>query len=148
MCGKKVYFSPIIDLFDGTIIAATHAFHPTTTFTAASLAQAIAKENPQPGLIVHTDQGFHYQHVSWRNQLDHIGAVQSMSRKGNCYANSLAENFFSHLKAEFYHPSSFTSVQDFLDQLDQYITWYNNNRIQERLKGLTPIEYRNQALAA
>ncbi|WP_216465400.1 IS3 family transposase, partial [Arcanobacterium phocae] len=80
--------------------------------------------------------------------LDHIGAIQSMSRKGNCYDNSLAENFFSHLKTEFYHPGSFTSVQDFLDQLDQYNTWYNNNRIQERLNGLPPIEYRNQALAA
>lgn len=90
----------------------------------------------------------HYQHISWRTQLEAAKAIQSMSRKGNCYDNSLAENFFSHLKAEFYHPQRFTSVQDFLTRLQDYLTWYNHHRIQERLKGLTPEEFRNQALAA
>ena len=71
-----------------------------------------------------------------------------MSRKGNCYDNSLAENFFSHLKTEFYYPSIFDTIEDFLSKLDQYITWYNNERIQERLKGLTPTQYQNQTLAA
>lgn len=148
VCGKKVYLSPIIDLFDGTIIAYEHALSPTTAFTTASLAKAINSQQPRPGLIVHTDQGMHYQHRSWREQLQTVSAIQSMSRKGNCYDNSLAENFFSHLKSEFYHPTTFTTINEFITGLDTYITWYNNERIQERLKGLTPKQFRNQALAA
>ena len=145
IAGVKVYLSPMIDVYDGKVIAATHALHPTTKLTAACLSKAIASERPEPGLIGHTDQGMHYQHISWRTQLEAAKAIQSMSRKGNCYDNSLAENFFSHLKAEFYHPQRFTSVQDFLTRLQDYLTWYNHHRIQERLKGLTPEEFRNQA---
>lgn len=148
LAGRKVYLSPIIDLYDHQVIAHRVGLAPTTSLSAASLKDAIAKQHPQHGLIVHTDQGFHYQHSSWKNQLAKIGAIQSMSRKGNCYDNSLAENFFSHLKTEFYYPSIFDTIEDFLSKLDQYITWYNNERIQERLKGLTPAQYRNQTLAA
>lgn len=148
VAGVKVYLSPIIDVYDGKVIAATHGLRPTTKLSAACLAQAITRENPEPGLIVHTDQGLHYQHISWRAQLKAAAAIQSMSRKGNCYDNCLAENFFSHLKAEFYHPQRFTSVQDFLTRLQDYLNWYNHHRIQERLKGLTPEEFRSQALAA
>lgn len=148
VCGKKIYLSAIIDLFDRTVITYEHAFHPTTAFTARTLARTINSQQPEPGLIVHTDQGIHYQHASWSSQLANIKAIQSMSRKGNCYDNSLAENFFGHLKAEFYHPNTFTTVEEFLNGLAQYITWYNNERIQERLKGLTPEQYRNQALTA
>ena len=137
LAGRKVYLSQIIDLYDHQVIAHQVGLAPTTSLSAASLKDAIAKQHPERGLIVHTDQGFHYQHSSWKNQLAKIGAIQSMSRKGNCYDNCLAENFFSHLKTEFYYPSIFDTIEDFLSKLDQYITRYNNERIQERLKGLT-----------
>lgn len=69
-----------------------------------------------------------------------------MSRKGNCFDNAVMENFFGHLKAEMYHGEHFATVDDFLHQLDTYMTYYNTQRVQERLEGMTPMEYRNHAL--
>lgn len=97
-------------------------------------------------MLVHTDQGFQYQHSSWRNLIKGIGGVQSMSRKGNCYDNAVMENFFGHLKTGMYHGESFASLEELYQALDDYIYWYNHGRIQKRLKGLTPMQYRNQTL--
>ena len=69
-----------------------------------------------------------------------------MSRKGNCYDNAVMENFFGHLKSEMYHGERFISVKEFYQAIDDYIFWYNNYRLQQRFKGLTPMEYRNQTL--
>lgn len=69
-----------------------------------------------------------------------------MSRKGNCYDNAVMENFFGHLKAEMYHGESFADLAKFYQALDDYIYWYNNDRIQQRLKSLAPMQYRNQTL--
>ena len=148
VAGQKVYLSPVIDLYDHAVIAYTAGLSPSTALSASSLKNAIDKEKPEPGLIVHTDQGFHYQHSSWRHQLEKLGAIQSMSRKGNCYDNSIAENFFSHLKVEFYHQETFKTIDQFIRQLDEYITWYNTARIQEKLEGMSPAQYRTHALTA
>ncbi|PSA81828.1 transposase, partial [Corynebacterium diphtheriae] len=110
VAGTKVYLSPIMDLFDRTILAHTLSTSPNTQLTSRSLADAIAMFSPGKGLIVHTDQGFQYQHASWRNLIESVGGVQSMSRKGNCYDNAVMENFFGHLKSEMYHDVYFTSV--------------------------------------
>lgn len=67
-----------------------------------------------------------------------------MSRKGNCYDNAVMENFFGHLKTEMYHGELFASVEEFRQAVDDYIFWYNNDRLQERFKGLTPMQYPNQ----
>ncbi|WP_431831228.1 IS3 family transposase [Corynebacterium pseudodiphtheriticum] len=147
VAGTKVYLSPIMDLFDRTILAHTLSRSPNTKFTSQSLSDAIALFSPAEGLIVHTDQGFWYQHTSWRNLMTHIGGVQSMSRKGNCYDNSVMENFFGHLKSEMYHGVSFSSVDEFCQAVDDYILWYNTTRLQEQFKGLAPMQYRNQTLA-
>jgi len=69
-----------------------------------------------------------------------------MSRKGNCYDNAVMENFFGHLKTEMYHGEHFASVKEFYQAVNDYITWYNNDRLQQRIKGLTPMQYRNQTL--
>ena len=95
---------------------------------------------------MHTDQGFQYQHSSWHTLITGIGGTQSMSRKGNCYDNAVMENFFGHLKTEMYHGETFTSLAEFYHAIDEYIRWYNHERIQRRLKGLTPMQYRNQTL--
>lgn len=144
--GTKVYLSPIMDLYDRSIVSYSVSTSPNTAFTSQSLREAIARESPGQGLLVHTDQGFQYQHSSWRDLITGIGGVQSMSRKGNCYDNAVMENFFGHLKAEMYHGESFTSLDEFYHAIDNYIHWYNNERIQQRLKGLTPMQYRNQTL--
>ena len=146
VAGRKVYLSPVMDLFDRSIVAHTVATSPTAAFTAESLTKAIAACAPKPGWMMHTDQGFQYQHSSWRNLIGDNGGVQSMSRKANCYDNAVMENFFGHVKTEMYHGEVFDTVEDFNQAIDEYIQWYNTERIQQRLKGLTPMQYRNQAL--
>ncbi|WP_370658797.1 IS3 family transposase [Corynebacterium sp. ACRPJ] len=148
VAGRKVYLSPVMDLFDRSIVAHTVATSPSTAFTADSLTKTIKTCTPEPGWMMHTDQGFQYQHSSWRNLIHDNGGVQSMSRKANCYDNAVMENFFGHLKTEMYHGEVFDTVAEFNQAIDEYIQWYNTERIQQRLKGLTPMQYRNQTLEA
>ena len=146
VAGRKVYLSPVMDLFDRSIVAHTVATSPTAAFTADSLSKTIAACAPKPGWMMHTDQGFQYQHSSWRNLIGDNGGVQSMSRKANCYDNAVMENFFGHVKTEMYHGEVFDTVEEFNQAIEDYIQWYNTERIQQRLKGLTPMQYQNQAL--
>ena len=148
VAGRKVYLSPVMDLFDRSIVVHTVATSPSTAFTADSLTKTIKTCTPEPGWMMHTDQGFQYQHSSWRNLIHDNGGVQSMSRKANCYDNAVMENFFGHLKTEMYHGEVFDTVAEFNQTIDEYIQWYNTERIQQRLKGLTPMQYRNQTLEA
>ena len=120
----------------------------TKASTYQSLKKALDLHEPGAGLMVHTDQGFQYQHASWRKLIESVGGVQSMSRKGNCYDNAVMENFFGHVKAEMYHGERFASVEEFRQAVDEYIFWYNNVRLQEQLKGLAPVVYRSQTLEA
>lgn len=148
VAGTKVYLSPIMDLCDRSIIAYAVSRSPSTALTAQSLSDALAAWTPDAGLLVHTDQGFQYQHSSWRDLVTGCAGVQSMSRKGNCYDNAVMENFFGHMKSEMFHGEYFASVEDFLAEVEDYIDWYNTKRVQQRLKGLTPMQYRNQILEA
>ena len=107
VAGRKVYLSPVMDLFDRSIVAHTVATSPSTAFTADSLTKAIVVCAPEPGWMMHTDQGSKYQHSSWRDLISDNGGVQSMSRKANCYDNAVMENFFGHLKTEMYHGEVF-----------------------------------------
>lgn len=145
---RKVYLSPVIDLFDRFVIAHCWSLSPNLQLTNASLARAIATLQPGQRPLVHSDQGFQYQHRSWQALLKAADASQSMSRKANCYDNAIAENFFGHLKAEWFHHNRFDTVEAFTTALDDYIHWYNNERISTKLKGLSPVQYRAQALAA
>ena len=120
----------------------------TKASTYQSLKKALDLHEPGAGLMVHTDQGFQYQHSSWKKLIEGAGGVQSMSRKGNCYDNAVMENFFGHLKSEVYYGESFASVEGLCQAVDDYIYWYNNGRLQSRLDGLAPMLYRSQALAA
>lgn len=146
VAGQKVYLSPVIDLCDHSVVSYRVSRSSTTTLTSESLKAAFETQPTTGKVLVHTDQGFHYQHSSWRTLLDQNNAVQSMSRKGNCYDNAVMENFFGHLKAEMFHGETFTTVDEFIQALDDYMAWYNHQRVQERLEGMTPMEYRNHAL--
>lgn len=95
---------------------------------------------------MHSDQGTHYQHTAWQRTLAEAGLTQSMSRRGNCLDNAAAENFFSHLKEELFHHNKFDSVEDFTTALDDYMDWFNSTRISTTLGGLSPADYRTQAL--
>ena len=145
---RKVYLSPVIDLFDRSVVAHSWSLSPNLELTNSSLSSAIATLAPGQHPLVHSDQGFQYRHRSWRALLADAKATQSMSRKGNCYDNAVAENFFGHLKSEMFHHNRFDTVEAFTTALDEYIHWYNNHRISTTLKDLSPVQYRAQTLAA
>lgn len=145
---QKIYLSPVMDLFDRQVIAHSWSTSPNLSLTNTSLKNALATLESGEVPLVHSDQGFQYQHATWRHLLATAGATQSMSRKGNCLDNAVIENFFGHLKEEFFHHATFRTVEHFTTALDDYIAWYNTERISTKLKGLSPVQYRTQALAA
>lgn len=145
---SKLYLSPVMDLFNRQIIAHSISRSPNMMLTHDSLRTALATLGEGETPLVHSDQGFQYQHVSWRNLLAGAGATQSMSRKGNCYDNAVMENFFGHLKEEAFNHVRYLTLDALQRAIEDYITWYNNDRISEKLKGLSPVQYRTQALAA
>jgi putative transposase len=145
---RKLYLSPIMDLFDRQIISYAIGISPNLELTNSSLRGALATlENGQKPLV-HSDQGFQYQHTSWRALLTDAGAAQSMSRKANCYDNAVMENFFGHLKEELFHRVQFLNTEALAAALHEYIGWYNTERISTKLNGLSPTQYRAQSLAA
>ncbi|MEV6239408.1 IS3 family transposase [Lentzea sp. NPDC051838] len=145
---RKIYLSPVIDLFDRSIVAYSHGLSPSLELANSSLRKAIATLQPGQRPLVHSDQGFHYQHISWRRTLSSAGLTQSMSRRGNGLDNAIAENFFSHLKEELFHHTKFDSVEDFTTALDDYMGWFNTTRISTTLGNLSPADYRTQVLTA
>lgn len=143
----KLYLSAVLDLFDRQVIAHRTGTSPTLELTNGSLRDALAAA-PGSTPLVHSDQGVQYQHRSWRGILAAAGATQSMSRKGNCHDNAIIENFFGHLKAEMFHPTRFANTSELDTAIRDYIAWWNTDRTQERLEGMSPIQYRAHALAA
>ena len=110
------------------------------------LIKATKKHSSTKDILIHSDQGWHYQMRQYCNFLKQHGMIQSMSRKGNCLDNAVIESFFGHLKTELMSSQKFHDMDDFKKQLDEYIWWYNNKRIKLKLKGLSPIEYRTKFL--
>ena len=101
---RKLYLSPIIDLFNGEIISYNLSKHPTFQQITDMLEKAFIKIKNNTNLILHSDQGWQYQMKIYQNMLKEKGIKQSMSRKGNCLDNSCAENFFGILKSELFYP--------------------------------------------
>lgn len=145
---EKLYLSPVMDLFNRQIIAHSISRSPNLGLTSSSLRAALATLDNGETPIVHSDQGFQYQHASWRSLLAEAGATQSMSRRGNCYDNAVMENFFGHLKEEAFHHVHHLTIDALEIAINDYIAWFNNDRISETLKGMSPVQYRTQALAA
>lgn len=145
---QKLYLSPVMDLFDRQIIAYAMGPSPTLTLTTTALERALATLAPGQTPVIHSDQGFQYQHTSWQRLLATAGAVQSMSRKGNCLDNAVMENFFGHLKEELFHHTRFPDRDTLITAIHEYMTWYNTDRISTTLQGLSPVQYRTQALSA
>ncbi|MFV0447380.1 MAG: IS3 family transposase, partial [Vibrio sp.] len=145
---QKVYLSPIVDLFTQEVVSYRVAKNIRLPLVTDMLKEALDKLDKGPSPIVHSDQGWQYQHKSYQKLLVDNGLQQSMSRKGNCLENAVAENFFALLKTEMYHGQSFTDADELIANIEEYIEYYNTKRIKVKFKGLTPIEYRNQALQA
>ena len=139
---KKLYLSPILDIFNSEVISYTLSNHPTIDLTNTMLEKALYKNKDIKNLTIHSDQGFHYQHNSWTNRLEKMNIVQSMSRKGNCLDNSTMENFFGVLKQEMYYGVEFESYDKLVQEIEEYIKWYNEDRIKTKLNGMSPVDYR------
>ncbi|MGG1658027.1 IS3 family transposase [Brevibacillus sp. NRS-1366] len=146
--GEKLYLSPMLDLFNGEIVAYTIGSRPRYSLVANMLEQACKRLTKEDKLLIHSDQGWHYQMSKYQHALKENNITQSMSRKGNCYDNAVIENFFGILKSEFLYIQEFDSVEHFKCELAKYIDYYNNKRIKAKLKGLSPVQYRTQTLKA
>jgi putative transposase len=143
--GQKRYLSPILDMFNGEIISYTLSSSPNLDLIIKMLEAAMNKRTKEKNLILHSDQGWQYQHSLYQKTLTDNGITQSMSRKGNCLDNSMMESFFGILKTELFYLQEFKSMDEFEYELNNYIYYYNNDRIKTKLKGLSPVKFRTQS---
>jgi putative transposase len=142
--GNKLYLSPVIDLFNGEVIAYAMSERPLMKMMNHMLDRALRQLAPGEKPVLHSDQGWQYQMESWQGRLKSNGLIQSMSRKGNCLDNAVAESFFGTLKSECFYLQKFANLAELKQALDEYIHYYNHDRIRLKLKGLSPAEYRTQ----
>ena len=143
--GQKIYLSPILDLFNGEIISYSLSRSASFPPTIEMLKKAFLCLPEKVNLLLHSDQGWQYQMRAYQRLLTERGIQQSMSRKGNCYDNAVIENFFGLLKSEFFDNKTFASVDAFKHELEDYLEYYNIDRIKVKLKGLSPVAYRTQS---
>ena len=146
--GEKLYLSPIMDLFNGEIIAFQMERRPIFRLVKDMLKEAIDKLNINEKPIIHSDQGWQYQMRFYQQQLAERGLIQSMLRKGNCLDNASMESFFGVLKSECFYGEEFNSIDELEQTVKEYIHYYNHERIKVKLKGLSPVQYRTQSLKA
>ena len=142
--GDKLYLSPVLDLYNGEIVAYETQESPRMPLVSEMLKKALSKLGNGEAPVLHSDQGWQYQMASYRSQLASQGLTQSMSRKGNCLDNAAMESFFGTLKSEYFYLNKFESVKELETGLREYIHYYNNDRIKTKLKGLSPVQYRTQ----
>ena len=143
--GKKCYLSPILDMWNGEIVSFTISDSPDLKMVTDMLQKAFYRHPRLEHLIMHSDQGWHYQHTCYQYLLREHGITQSMSRKGNCLDNAMMENFFGLMKNELLYPNQWENIEEFKIALRQYIRYYNNERIKLKLK-MSPVQYRTHFL--
>lgn len=145
---QKLYLSPVLDGYNSDIIAYNLSVSPNLQQLQTMLNEAFPEKTYQD-TILHSDQGWQYQHVYYHNFLENRGMKPSMSRKGNSLDNGMMESFFGTLKTEMFYgfEKEFTSLEDLAIAISEYIDYYNNKRIKLTLKGLSPVQYRTQSLA-
>ena len=146
--GEKLYLSPVLDLCSSDLVSYTISERPVLSMVTTMLEKAFEKIPDNTNLILHSDQGWQYQHKQYQRMLREKGIRQSMSRKGNCLDNAVIENFFGLLKSELLYLQDFESMEHFKRELIDYLDYYNNRRIKAKLKGLPPAVHRQQALSA
>ena len=146
--GEKLYLSPILDLHSRDIVCYSISERPVLSMVTTMLEKAFAKLSDPKNLLLHSDQGWQYQHKHYQRLLQEKGIQQSMSNKGNCLDNAVMENFFGLLKSELLYLQEFESMEHFKQELVEYLDYYNNRRIKAKLKGLPPALHRQQALLA
>lgn len=141
--GIKLYLNPIMDMFNGEILSFGISMRPTLELAIKPLEEALnIVKDSKFRTTIHSDQGWHYQHNKWVKTLKDNNVFQSMSRKGNCLDNSPMENFFGLLKQEMYYGEPRCSFEELKKRIEEYIQYYNNKRIKQKLAGMSPVQYR------
>ena len=140
--GVKIYLSPVLDLYNSELVFYTIYRHPVLDMVKDMIAGTVAIIGDDTNAILHSDQGWQYQHKDYQKLLKDNHIIQSMSRKGNCLDNAVMENFFGLLKSELLYLQKFDSIEHFLKELDEYLHYYNEKRIKVKLNGMSPVQYR------
>ncbi|EGP69873.1 integrase core domain protein [Streptococcus mitis SK1080] len=143
---QKLYLSPVLDGFNSEIIAYNLSTSPNLEQVKTMLEQAFTEKHYE-NTILHSDQGWQYQHDSYHRFLESKGIQASMSRKGNSPDNGMMESFFGILKSEMFYgyEKSFQSLKQLEQAIVDNIDYYNNKRIKVKLKGLSPVQYRTKS---
>ncbi len=141
----KVYLSPVIDCFDGMIVSWNVGTAPDSLLVNKMLEVAISTLSPSEHPIVHIDRGSHYRWPGWIDRMNTAGLTRSMSKKGCSPDNAACEGFFGRLKNEMFYGRSWidVSINSFIDEINNYIIWYNTKRIKQSLGYMRPVEYRH-----
>ena len=142
----KAYLAPVYDFASKEIVAHSISMRPDLAQQQEMLHMLMDAKPQGAEPILHSDMGWQYQHKAYISALAENGFTQSMSRKGNCIDNGATEQVFGHLKDEFFRGQDWQTFESFKADLNAYITYWNTTRRQVKLKGLTPAEYRDQAL--
>lgn len=146
VAGAKAYLSPVMDLYNNEIVAWSISRNPN--FSQTMEMMDALEPRPTGAALLHSDQGWQYRQLAYQRRAEEMGLCQSMSRKANCLDNACMEGFFGHLKDEFYRGRKYSSFESFKSELDDYINYWNNNRYQVGLKGMTPVQYRGHSVRA
>lgn len=143
------YLCVVIDLFNRQVVGWSLGWRLTAELAVDALMKAVIRRRPPEGLMFHSDRGVQYASKAFRRVLKHYGMVQSMSRKGDCWDNAVAESFFGTLKQELvYHESYRTRAEARLSVFEYIEGWYNRRRRHSALGGISPIQFEQAAQVA
>jgi len=143
---KKLYLSPIMDLYNGEIVSFTLAERPILKPVLDMVKKATVLQHGFQSLTIHSDQGWHYQNPVYQQMLKDKGIQISMSRKGNCLDNAVIENFFGTLKSELFYLKKYQSIHQLKKEIKEYIHYYNHIRIKSNLNGKSPVQSRASSI--
>ena len=137
-----LYLAVVLDLYSRRVVGWAMQARADRALATDALTMALLHRRPQPGLIHHTDQGCQYAATAYRQVLTQHGLVASMSRRGNCYDNAVAESFFSTLKNELVHDRTFQTRDDARSQVFEFIeVFYNRQRVHQTLGYVSPAAF-------
>lgn len=134
-----LYMAAVMDLWNREIVSYRISRHMSLEL----VKDVVSRLGTSEGTLIHSDMGWTYTHPSYISHLKELGFRQSMSRKGNCWDNACMENFFGLMKSETIRQlKELLSVDEMINLIDDYIHWYNNQRIQKKLGYLSPCDFR------
>ncbi|WP_196246263.1 IS3 family transposase [Lacticaseibacillus zhaodongensis] len=141
------YISAIIDEASREVVTVIVSSHANKAQLRLTIDDFALKYSSDAMSIMHSDQGWQYQTMEYQTAMRKLGVVPSMSRKGNCHDNAPIESFFSLMKRECLYRHIIHSLDELRELVTNYVSWYNTKRISLNKNGLTPVEYREQAIA-